>query len=187
MKSTVKKSLIVVLATLLLCGCVVGGTFAWLMDQTAPIQNTFTIGNVDIDLTESTSDYKMVPGATIAKDPTVTVEAGSEACWVFIKVEKSAVLDQYITYALADGWNALDGANGVYYRAQAAVTADTDISVLKNDQVTVKSDVTKPDMEALQAEGAVQPTLTFTAYAIQQSGFEADVSGAWTTVSAAAN
>ena len=107
-------------------------------------------------------------------------------CWVFIKVEKSAVLDQYITYALADGWNALDGANGVYYRAQAAVTADTDISVLKNDQVTVKSDVTKPDMEALQAEGAVQPTLTFTAYAIQQSGFEADVSGAWTTVSAAA-
>ena len=199
MKSTVKKSLIVVLATLLLCGCVVGGTVAWLMDQTAPIQNTFTIGNVDIDLTETDADndgntaanaYKMVPGATIAKDPTVTVKAGSEACWVFIKVEKSAVLDQYITYALADGWHALSGVDGVYYREQAdnsaSGAADVKISVLKDDQVTVKSDVTKPMMEALQAEGAVQPTLTFTAYAIQKSGF-GTASAAWAEFGVATN
>ena len=199
MKSTVKKSLIVVLATLLLCGCVVGGTVAWLMDQTAPIQNTFTIGNVDIDLTESDADndgntaanaYKMVPGATIAKDPTVTVKAGSEACWVFIKVDKSGTLDTYISYELAGGWNALSGVDGVYYREQADNSANTatdvKISVLKDDQVTVKSNVTKPMMEALQAEGAVQPTLTFTAYAIQKSGF-GTASAAWAEFGVAAN
>ena len=43
----------------------------------------------------------------------------------------------------------------------------TPYSVLANDQVTVKDTVTKADMNALKADDAIQPTLTFTAYACQ--------------------
>ena len=82
-----KKTLALVLALTLLVAGVVGGTLAWLTDQTAEVKNTFTVGDINIGLTETTADYKMIPGNTIAKDPTVTVKANSEACWLFVKVE----------------------------------------------------------------------------------------------------
>ena len=74
-----KKTLALVLALTLLVAGVVGGTLAWLTDQTAEVKNTFTVGDINIGLTETTADYKMVPGNTIAKNPTVTVKADSEA------------------------------------------------------------------------------------------------------------
>ena len=64
-----KKTLALVLALTLLVAGVVGGTLAWLTDQTAEVKNTFTVGDINIGLTETTTDYKMVPGNTIAKDP----------------------------------------------------------------------------------------------------------------------
>ena len=78
------------------------------------VKNTFTVGDINIGLTETTTDYKMVPGNTIAKDPTVTVKAESEACWLFVKVTESENLDTFITYAIAEGWTKLQ--DGVYYR-----------------------------------------------------------------------
>ncbi|MEI3142371.1 MAG: TasA family protein [Oscillospiraceae bacterium] len=102
-----KKTLALVLALTLLVAGVVGGTLAWLTDQTAEVKNTFTVGDINIGLTETTTDYKMVPGNTIAKDPTVTVKANSEACWLFVKVTESENLDTFITYAIAEGWTAL--------------------------------------------------------------------------------
>ena len=81
-----KKTLALVLALTLLVAGVVGGTLAWLTDQTAEVKNTFTVGDINIGLTETTTDYKMVPGNTIAKDPTVTVEEGSDASYVRMKV-----------------------------------------------------------------------------------------------------
>ena len=95
---------------------VVGGTLAWLTDQTDEVKNTFTVGDINIGLTETTADYKMVPGNTIAKDPTVTVKANSEACWLFVQVTESTDLKDFITYAIAEGWTALPGVDGVYYR-----------------------------------------------------------------------
>ena len=146
----------------------VGGTLAWLTDSTQEVKNTFTTSDIEITLTESENlDLKMVPGFTITKDPKVTVKAGSEACWLFVKVEKSDNLDSFISYTVDSSWTALDGVTGVYYREVAATTADTDFPVLTSNQVTVKKEVTKSQMEALKAENAVQPTLTFTAYATQ--------------------
>ena len=92
-----KKTLALVLALTLLVAGVVGGTLAWLTAQTAEVKNTFTVGDINIGLTETTTDYKMVPGNTIAKDPTVTVKANSEACWLFVKVTESENLDTFIT------------------------------------------------------------------------------------------
>lgn len=174
-----KKTIITILATALVCCCVIGTTLAWLTDKTEPITNTFTVGNVDIELTESANlNLKMVPGSTIAKDPTVTVKAGSEACYVFVKIEASTTLDTYITYTVAEGWTALGSESGVYYRECAATADDVSYAVLANNQVTVKDSVTKKQMDALSATDAVAPTLTFTAYAVQSENV-ADAAAAW--------
>ena len=60
-----KKSIALVLALVLVVGGVVGGTIAWLTDETEEIKNTFTVGNIDIELAETTTNYKMIPGETI--------------------------------------------------------------------------------------------------------------------------
>ena len=173
-----KKALALVLALTLLVAGVVGGTLAWLTDQTAEVKNTFTVGDINIGLTETTADYKMVPGNTIAKDPTVTVKANSEACWLFVKVTESTDLKDFITYAIAEGWTALPGVDGVYYREVPASAADQPFSVLKGDAVTVNSDVTK---EMLTAKDFANPTLTFKAYAVQKDNV-ASASDAWAKV-----
>lgn len=143
----------------------VGGTIAWLTANTTPVVNTFTPSNIDITLAETKEDFKMVPGSTIAKDPKVTVVAGSENCWLFVKIDESTVLDTYISYTVASGWTPLTGVDGVYYREASA--GDT-FSVLAGDTVTVNNTVTKELMDALEVTGATQPTLTFTAYAVQK-------------------
>lgn len=174
-----KKTLALVLALTLLVAGVVGGTLAWLTDQTAEVKNTFTVGDINIGLTETTADYKMVPGNTIAKDPTVTVKANSEACWLFVQVTKSENLDTFISYDIAEDWTALPGVDGVYYREVPASTADQTFSVLADDAVTVKSNVTKTMLETAKTDA---PTLTFKAYAIQKDHF-ATADAAWAEVS----
>lgn len=173
-----KNTLALVLALTLLVAGVVGGTLAWLTDQTAEVKNTFTVGDINIGLTETTADYKMVPGNTIAKDPTVTVKANSEACWLFVKVTESTDLKDFITYAIAEGWTALPGVDGVYSREVPASAADQTFSVLAGDAVTVNSDVTK---EMLTAKDFANPTLTFKAYAVQKDNV-ASASDAWAKV-----
>ena len=169
-----KKVLSIVAVVLVLC-CAIGGTLAWLTDKTGPVVNTFTVGDINIELAETTTDYKMVPGNTIAKDPKVTVKDGSEACWLFVKVEKSTNFDQYLSYEMAVGWTALPGVEGVYYREVSATTADTDFAVLKDNQVKVLDTVTKTMLEAAKTDA---PTLTFTAYAVQKDNVTS-VTDAW--------
>lgn len=174
-----KRTLIILVALVAVFGMAVGGTIAWLTDQTESITNTFTVGNINIELEETVREFKMVPGVTIAKDPKITVVSGSEACYLFVKVEKSANLDKFITYTMAAGWIALEGADGVYYREVNATASDTTFSVLANDQVTCNDTVTKAMMDALTE--ATYPTLTFTAYAVQQSGSDS-AAAAWEKV-----
>ena len=178
-----KKTLALVLALTLLVAGVVGGTLAWLTDQTAEVKNTFTVGDINIGLTETTADYKMVPGNTIAKDPKVTVKAGSEACWLFVKIEESTNLSSYISYTADSGWTALAGVSGVYYREVAASTADQAFNVLANNQVTVKDTVTKAMMDAIEDGAAANPTLTFTAYACQTDNVTSPAD-AWAKINA---
>ena len=115
----------------------------------------------------------MVPGNTIAKDPKVTVEAGSEDCWLFVKIEESQNLDTYISYTVASGWTELTAGSGIYWRQ---AKAGDSFSVLANDEVIVNSSVNKTQMEAIKT--ADQPTLTFTAYAVQKDNV-ADAAAAW--------
>ena len=186
-KSLSRKALVVLSLMMVLAVAAVGGTIAWLTDKTAPVVNTFTVGDINITLTETTSDYKMVPGNTIAKDPKVTVKAGSEACWLFVKVEESTNLGEFISYTVDSEWRQLKDAEGnnvagVYYREVAATTADTDFKVLTNNQVTVKDSVTKSMMDALKVTDATQPSLTFTAYAVQKDNITT-AAAAWVEAS----
>lgn len=157
----------------------VGGTIAWLTDKTDPVTNTFTVGNIDIELDETTgATYKMVPGGTISKDPKVTVKGGSEKCYLFVKVEKGNNLDNFITYSVDTSiWTALTGEDGVYYQVVDEKTTDQVFNVLTNNQVTVKDSVTKTMMDGLT--DTTRPTLTFTAYACQYLKHENNPAGAW--------
>lgn len=179
-RSVSSKAFAAVLALVLVLGCALGGTVAWLVAKSDPVVNTFTYGDINIALTETTgADYKILPGVDIEKDPKVTVKADSEACWLFVKVEEvgTFVADK-VTYSVADGWTALDGQPGVYYREVGAVTADTDFNVLKDNVVKVSDTLTKKDIEDI----TTQPTLTFTAYAVQKDGI-ADAATAWSKIS----
>ena len=176
-RSVSSRAFIALLALVLVIGCVAGGTVAWLVAKTEPVVNTFTYGNIDIALAETTgTNYKVIPGTVIEKDPKVTVKAGSEACWLFVKVEESGtfVADK-VTYAIDNGWTPLEGEKGVYYREVAAVTADTDFSVLEGNKITVKDTLTKGDIKDI---AATNPTLKITAYAVQQENI-ADAATAW--------
>ena len=171
-RGVASKTLVLALAVMLIVGATIGGTVAWLTAQTPSVTNTFTVGDINITLNETKSDFKMVPGNVIDKDPVVTVVDGSEDCYLFVKIEKSTTLDKYISYTVASGWTELDNVDGVYYRVVNATDGTKSFSVLANDQVTVNEGVTKADMEALKAENATQPTLTFTAYAVQKDNID---------------
>lgn len=184
-----KKTLITILVTVLVCCAAFGATYAWLMDKTTTITNTFTYGNVDIELSESDNlDLKMMPGKTITKDPKVTVVGGSEDCWLFVKIDASANYgDFFDAYVVAAGWTALDGNAGVYYRSVTASDNAQDFYVLKDNQVKVLDTVTQAQFDAIKAAPTTAPTLAFTAYAVQLEGFEDKPADAWNQASTLGN
>lgn len=107
MKAKTKtKALLMSLCAVLLVAASVLGTMAYLTDS-KDVKNTFTVGNVAIKLDEAKVDemgnlvknqdgtladrvtqnaYKLLPGHTYVKDPTVTVLAPSVASYVRMKV-----------------------------------------------------------------------------------------------------
>lgn len=182
-RSVSSRTFIMLLAVTLLIGCAIGGTVAWLTDKTTAVTNTFTYGDINITLAETTgNDYKIIPGVNIEKDPKVTVKKDSEACWLFVKVEEEGTfVAGKVTYSIADGWTKGDGTNipaNVYYRQVGAVTENTDFAVLKDNMVTVSDTLTKADIKSI----ATNPTLTFTAYAVQKDGFNT-AAAAWAEAS----
>lgn len=184
-KGIATKMMFMILAVVLIVGISVGGTLAWLTDTTESVTNTFTVGDINITLDETKTDFKMVPGNTIEKDPKVTVVGGSEDCWLFVKVDESTNLGRYITYTVDSSWTKLDKDENnnpitdlIYYRSVTASDGDQVFSVLTGDQVTVKDSVTKDLME--QAKDSA-PTLTFTAYAVQKDNIDT-AAAAWAEV-----
>jgi hypothetical protein len=151
--------------------------------ETDPVKNTFEYGDINITLDESKNlDLKMIPGSDITKDPKVTVLKDSEACWLFVEINKSANFDNFMSYEIADGWtqgNGKDIPANVYYREVPAATADNIVfEVLEDNRVSVKDTVTK---DMLNSGSFVNPTLTFKAYAVQKENVDSAVN-AWKLV-----
>ena len=179
-----KKTLLTIVLTVLVCCTVMGTTLALLVAQSETVTNTFTIGDINITLEETTGNsYKMIPGSSFEKNPTVTVETGSEACWLFVKVIKENNFDAFMTFEMADGWEALSGQAGVYYRkvttdadnGLGALTAEQEIPVIKNNTVQVLDTVTQADLTG------EAPKLSFAAAAVQLENVD-EVETAWDEV-----
>ena len=183
MKNTKKLIVAIAALSILLC-CAVGGTLAYLWDKTDTVTNTFTYGDINITLDETERVYKMIPGKTIAKDPVVTIDPTSEACYLFVKIDASAEVANYLEYDVDSAWTRLEGVENVYYMVlqtvpQAPYNA---FPVLENNQVTVKTTVTKEMMEAVKADAELVK-LSFTAYAVQKEGFNT-AAAAWAVIPA---
>ena len=85
-----KKILALSLCIALAAIAIVGATLAYFTDTTEEKLNTFTMGGVKINLTEPAWDkdatHKLMPGVSFAKDPTITVQDGSEDSYVFLEM-----------------------------------------------------------------------------------------------------
>ncbi|MCI5853625.1 MAG: SipW-dependent-type signal peptide-containing protein [Firmicutes bacterium] len=190
MKSKKKVFMTVLCAAALVVASVLG-TMAFLTSKDK-VNNTFTVGNVAITLDEAkvtdagnpvegadrvkANIYKLIPGHEYTKDPTVHVTANSEDSWVFIKVEDGlAAIEDDTTVAdqiTGNGWTALDGVAGVYYKEYSSSTAATDLVVFETFKV-------KGDADVAQYANA---KIDVTAYAIQKDGFTTPAA-AWAEVS----
>lgn len=132
MKAKTKtKALLMSLCAVLLVAASVLGTMAYLTDS-KDVKNTFTVGNVAIKLDEAKVDengtqvvdkdgnpvarvteneYKLLPGHTYVKDPTVTVLKPSVASYVRMKVTFNKA--SQIIAMCTDPEFAEDGPTGV--------------------------------------------------------------------------
>ncbi len=177
------KALTMALCAVLLVVTTVFATMAFLTSQDS-VTNTFTYGKVEITLDEadvktdgtyeSTKDarvdaneYKLIPGHTYIKDPTIHVDDKSEDCWLFVKVENGlegaeATGDTTIAAQMAkdDNWTLVDGTN--IYAYKAIVSAGDDVVVFESFKIAG---------DAVVADYG-EKKIDVTAYAIQADGFK---------------
>ena len=192
------KGMLLVLCAILLVVASVMGTLAYLQDKTGTVTNTMTIGKVAIALDEAKvdlygkklnangnvytgadgetlaervmkNDYKLVPGASYTKDPTIHVEAGSEACWVFVKIDNGIkdIIEENTVEGQMTKWTCIDTVNGIWAYNEKAV-ADQDVVVFTSFKIKGEANIT----------GFAGKTIDVTAYAVQAEGF-ANAKAAW--------
>lgn len=181
-----KRTMIFVTAMVLLFAIVTGSTIAYMTSTTRPVTNTFTYGTVSITLDEGevgdnglfidngasrviANSYKVVPGNSYDKDPTVHVGENSDSCYIFVNVingftNYEANVDGKDTVAEQmedNGWINLSG--NVWYKANA-VTKGTDHVVFSKLHIN-------DSLDNAASEAAAKTTIVITAYAIQSEGF----------------
>lgn len=195
---TKRKALLLALCAVLLVAASVLGTMAYLT-STAEVKNTFTVGNVaitmdekDVDNDTDTADnvningevrdtknsYKLLPGHEYTKDPVIRVTAGSENCYLFVKVDNQIAgiekTDSTVASQMAaKGWVAVTGHDGIYVyvgtepdaTTPVAVSAGTNVPVF--DKIVIDGAVNNTTLA-----GYANKTITVTAYAVQKDGFE---------------
>ena len=205
-----KKKLMTVLALVLVIAMSVAGTYAYLTYRDTVV-NTFTVGDVQIKLDEAKANtdgtlvegadrvkansYKLLPGHTYAKDPMVTVLAGSESSYVKMTVTftKAAELDAIFAPTganLLSIFGGYDSDNWIYKGNTENTTANT-----RTYEFWYKETVAAPDgnvaldalFDSIIVPGTItnaqlatikDMTITVNAYAIQADGF-ADAADAW--------
>ena len=199
---------LVVVVALLMAGSVLV-TMAYLTSQDT-VTNTFTVGKVSITLDETDVDeygvaienaervkeneYKLIPGHTYVKDPTVHVGAGSEQSYLRMMVTVTDFVD------LCAAWNKTTGeftfddiANGFgegwaletktyddaknecvfEYRYGEVIKGGSAVPALFNE-IEILDGISN---DALNTLGEMK--IIVVAHAIQKEGFGDDVDAAW--------
>jgi len=192
-----KKRKIILAAVALLALFFIGGTMAYFTDQEHAV-NTFTLGNVDITLTEtswdSTNAEGLLPGATVAKNPVIN-NVGTSPAYVFLEVIEPCYDNVKIfEYTPDSGWVSISGgscaassgistATTVYaYGTASAMTtlnASASTSALFSS-VTLKSTLDETAINTLRQAAAdtnnpVPVQITVNAYAIQKDNLASAV------------
>lgn len=150
-----KKTVAILMVCVLLLGGVIGGTLAWLTAETDPVENTFTVGDINITLAETTgTNFKIIPGGTAAKDPSVTVISGSEKCYVYVSVTNNVKLDGTIVatpnIATADWTQIGTNENTIVYRYKEVVDASAaDVKLPVFTSVSYSDSITKSNITDL--------------------------------------
>lgn len=207
---TKTKALGLLMAVVLLVTATVFGTMAYLTD-TQEVVNTFTVGSVAIKLDEAgvkpdgtyetihdnrveSNSYKLMPGRTYFKDPTVTVLKGSESSYVrmLVTISKAEALkaacggnfqfDEFFANWDEENWTLFNTAEDTEadtitceFRYKEAVAASDSDVVLDDlfESFTVPGSVTNSQLAALE-----DMKITVVAHAIQADGFD-DADAAW--------
>ena len=156
-----------------------GATLAYFTDKD-DATNTFTVGNVSIDLTEPKWDEagkvdapEVYPGEALAKDPTVK-NIGANPCFVRVKVEGLDCLGDagniiyrtdYVDGKLGDNWVEHNGY--FYYTKVLAVGATTDALF---DQIVIPTGLENPIELEGEDTNEEEYKIDVTAYAVQAQG-----------------
>lgn len=182
----------IALVVCLVAVAIVGGSLAYFTDE-EEATNTFTVGNVDITLTEPNwdEDYAtLIPGREIPKDPTITVEETSQRAYTFLKVQLSEDFMKLIqtyygeNYDFATNFAKVVGDWFILPEGYAPKVMSSDLSagyvilgvlspkdpgesVVYFEGVKIPADV---DGDMIKADGTYE--IYITAYAIQAEGFE---------------
>lgn len=190
MKSKKKIVALLLCAVALVVGSVMG-TMAWLTSHDE-VNNTFTVGNVKItmdeldvdnddnkdDITENSNPardkanaYKLIPGHTYVKDPTVHVDSSSEECYVYVKLAnglKPIIGGTTIEAQMAaKGWVCIDEGEQLYVYQYAVSGTSTQKDLVVFDNFTINSNVDNTTLAQYK-----DATITVTAYAVQVDGFQ---------------
>ena len=183
MKKARKVVVLALCAVLLVAGSVMG-TLAYLTSTTEKVTNTFTAGNVTITLDEAEVDeygvvkagaarvtankYKLIPGHTYTKDPTIKVAAGSEDCWVFAKLENGLGDKATITIDMSK-WDRMTTTDGsVVYGYKTKLSAGESATLFEKFTFAATADPSAYTNE----------DITITGYAVQADGFTS-ATAAW--------
>lgn len=208
---TRSKALLLTLCAVLLVAASMLGTMAYLTDNKT-VTNTFTVGQVKIKLDEAkvtpdgkpvadaervtANEYKLLPGHTYTKDPTVTVKKGSESSYIKMTVTFSNAKELDDIFAPNGGanltkiFNGYDNTSWIYkgntkdetkntrtYEFWYNGTVDapnTDVALdALFDSITVPVTITNEQLATIEGM-----TITVNAYAIQADGF-ANAEAAW--------
>ena len=173
-----RKIVAIALVAILALVAVVGATLAYFSDKETTT-NVFTVGNVEIELTETKWAGEVTdvfPGQKLEKNPCVK-NVGANPCFVRIKVSGLDLFgaDKLITYetgdtvgALGDGWVKGEG-DYFYYTKVLTFVGDTENPTLGTqttdlfDRICIPMAVNADDnssksvvvfAEAVQAQGA---------------------------------
>lgn len=181
----VVKMLLAVASVFTILVCCTSGSLAWLTASSAPSVSEFSVGKIDVTLTDSTNSADntavLIPGTTITRDPRVTVKGGSVDCWLFVRADAVNGAGECLDWTPVEGWSKLESGTGetgttVYYREVKSSANDQEFRIVDGGTLTVRSELTRTELASMTA-----PTLSFTAYAVQRAGFDG-VAAAWAQI-----
>lgn len=116
------------------------------------------------------NQYKLIPGHTYTKDPTIYMDEESEDAWLVVQIVNN--LSEITTITGLNGWTAIDAVNGIY-GYNTPVSAEQSVEIFGSFSVSGTYD---PDATGTtDYEGK---TIEVTAYAIQKDGFSS-AEAAW--------